>query len=102
MNPGEMLNKFSKFGDKEQYNGRVPSGRYLAHVYKLYHASIRTHLNNEVKKRGAQTLHWDVSYKEAKNLCQYRGQSIYHGLVTALNEYGEVRIQFHIFSDGYD
>ena len=76
MNPGEMLNKFSKFGDKEQYNGRVPSGRYLAHVYKLYHASIRTHLNNEVKKQGAQTLHWDVSYKEAKNLCQYRGQSI--------------------------
>ena len=47
-------------------------------------------------------MHWDVSYKEAKNLCQYRGNPIYHGLVTALNEYGEVRIQFHVYTDGHD
>lgn len=47
-------------------------------------------------------MHWGVSYKEAKNLCQYRGDPIYHGLVTALNEYGEVRIQFHVYTDGHD
>lgn len=96
------MDELSSFGDKELYNGGVPTGKYLAHVYKLFHASIRAHLDNEVKKRGAETLHWDVSYKETKNLCQYRGNSVYHGLVTTLNEFGEVRIQFHVFSDGHD
>ncbi|KAL7538489.1 LOW QUALITY PROTEIN: hypothetical protein ACHAXR_008584 [Thalassiosira sp. AJA248-18] len=86
----------------QNYNGSVPTGRYIAHVYKLYHSSIRAHLDNEAKKRGAETLHWDVSYKEAKNLCQFRGRPIYHGLVTALNEFGEVRIQLHVFTDGHD
>ena len=90
------------FGDKLKYRGLVPTGHYLEHVYKTNHRTIRSHLAKEVKKRGAEKLHWDVSYKEAKHLCRYRGRPIFKGLVTALNEFGEVRIQFHIYTDSQE
>ena len=31
-----------------------------------------------------------------------RGKPIFHGLVTALNQYNEIRIQFHVYTDGQD
>ena len=55
-----------------------------------------------MKKRGAERLHWDVSYKEAKHLALYHGQPIFKGLVSATNEVGEIRIQFHVVTDGFD
>jgi hypothetical protein len=55
-----------------------------------------------VKKRGAKRLHWDVSYKEAKHLARYHGHNVYKGLVTAVNEVGEIRLQFHVGTDGQD
>ena len=90
------------FGDKLKYRGTVPTGQYLGHVYKKYHSSISEHLEKEVKKRGAETIHWDVSYKEAKHLCRYRGRPVYKGLVTGLNSIGEVRFQFHIYTDSHE
>ena len=60
------------------------------------------HLDKEVKKRGAKRLHWDASYKEPKHLSQYHGNQIFHALITATNEIGEIRIQFHVVSDGQD
>ena len=93
---------FSDFSDVEKYDGKVPKGRYLAMVYKMYHASIRCRLSKEVKRRGAETLTWDVSYKEAKHLYQYKGNPVFKGLVTEINEIGEVCLQFHIVLDSHD
>jgi hypothetical protein len=93
---------FSAFADKSKYDGAVPTGKYLANAYKLFHETIRSHLDKEVKKRGATRLHWDVSYKEAKHLCQYKGKPVFKGLVTATNEHGEIRIQFHIVTDSHE
>ena len=93
---------YSLFSDKTKYDGRVPTGKYLSRVYKLYHRSIKQHLAKEVKKRGARWLHWDASYKEAKHLCRYRGSNVFKALITATNEYGEVRLQFHVVTDGHD
>ena len=93
---------FSEFSDKTKYCGLCPSAKFVSHVYKLFSESIRPHLDREVKKRGADYLRWDVSFKEAKKLCRYRGKPIFKGLVTATNEIGEIRIQFHIVTDGHD
>ena len=93
---------FSTFADKSKYNGAVPTGKYLGNTYKQFHETIKSHLDKEVKKRGARRLHWDVSYKEAKHLCQYKGKAVYKGLVTGTNEYGEIRIQFHVVTDSHE
>jgi len=56
----------------------------------------------QVKKRGAETLHWDASYKEPKHLCQHHGNAIFRALFTATNQLGEIRMQFHVVTDGHD
>jgi hypothetical protein len=96
------IQMFSDFADKEKYDGRVPDGQYLINVYVKFEELISNHLDNEVKKRGGSHLHWDASYKEAKHLCRYNGKSIFRALITATNEVGEVRIQFHVVTDGHD
>ena len=49
--------EYSTPGNKHEYNDSVVSPKYLRHVYKKYHKTIRNFLDNEVKKRGATTLH---------------------------------------------
>ena len=90
------------FGDKKKYNDQVPTSRYLPSVYSTFHDTIRPHLYAEVKKRDANWLMWDVSYKEAKYLCRYRGRPIFNGYGTAFNALGEVCIQCHVFSDSHE
>ena len=95
----EPWSEFSDFNDETKWNDKVPTGAYFAKAYKTFSKTLLCHYNKEVKKRGARVLSHDVSYKEANNLYQYKGKSIFNGLVTATNEHGEVRIQHHVVSD---
>ena len=47
-------------------------------------------------------MHWDVSYKVCKHLCQYHSQSIFKRLITYLNEVGEIRMQFYVYTDSHE
>ena len=96
---GRRREMFSLFADEEKYRGKVPTGSYLLTASKQFHETIQCHLSKEVKKRGATILSWDVSYKVPKHLYQHHGKPIFQGLVTATNEFGEVRIQFHVVTD---
>ena len=98
----EVFEPLGGFADKLKYRGIVPTGRYFRYVYKSFHKTIRPFLIREVKKRDMDVLMLDVSYKEAKSLYQYRGKSVFRGLVTGLNQYGEVRLQFHIYTDSHE
>jgi hypothetical protein len=93
---------FSSFADKSKYNGFVPTGNYLATVYKLYHATIQEHLEREAKKRGADHLSVDASYKEAGHLAQYHGNPMFKGLVTYHNQHSEIRLSHHVVTDSQD
>jgi len=93
---------FSDFSNKDFYDGKVPTPKYIKHVYNLYHDTISEHLAKEVKKRPTEMLYWDVSYKTAKRVNLHNGEQIFKGLVTGMNELGEVRIQFHIHTDSHD
>ena len=61
--PNAVLELFSCFGDKSKYGGVVPGGHYFASIYNEFSDSIASHLDTEVKKRGARRLHWDVSVR---------------------------------------
>lgn len=99
---GGSYDEYSEFDDVFGYNDKVPRGSYLQSVYIKFHHTIRRHLANEVKKRGGTMLSIDVSYKTAKHMCQYKGQPIFKGLVTVTNEFGEIRMQFHVVSDSHE
>jgi hypothetical protein len=55
---------FSKFDDPSQYAGSVPTAQYLKRVLKRHHATIREHMDKEVKKRGATRLCWVCIFAE--------------------------------------
>ena len=78
------------------------TGSWLQSVYKTFSSSIERHLEREVKKRGAERLNWDASYKEPRNLARYHAQSVFKALITATNDQGEIRVQFHVVTDGHD
>ena len=102
MSAKEANDMHSTFSDSKKYDDLVPTGGHLSHVFKLCGEHIKRHLSKEVKKRGAETSHWDASCEEPRHLCQCHGKALFKGLIAATDENGEIRIQFHAVTDGHD
>lgn len=53
----------SAFADKGQYDGRVPGQKLLCDALLAHHDEVRPYFDLEMKKRGGEEFHVDVSYK---------------------------------------
>jgi hypothetical protein len=62
---------------------------------------IKPYLDLEVKKRSGKIFAIDEQFKEANHLCRYKGLPLFKATVTIMNEYNEIRTQFHVVSDGH-
>ena len=63
---------FSSFSDRQKHSRIMTSASYLTNVYKKHHCAIKNCMAKEMKKRAATASHFDVSYEEAKRLCQHK------------------------------
>lgn len=54
---------FSAFSDPGGYAGLVPGTQFLTDVLIEYHEDLRPYFDLELKKRGGEEYHVDVSYK---------------------------------------
>ena len=93
---------FFSFSDREKHAGITLSRSYLSSVYKIYHCAIKNYMAKEMKKRNENTLHFNVSYEEAKQLHQHKGTSSFKGLATGAKSFGEFRIKFHVVTDSHE
>ena len=93
---------FSKFDDRNLYNGAVPSGSYLSEVYKSQHEKIRPQLDREMKKVSVDQFSIDASAKAPKKLSQYNGKRMYETLQSGMNEIGQFRVQVLTGSDSHE
>eukprot|EP00750_Incisomonas_marina_P022444 INCI4971.3.p1 GENE.INCI4971.3~~INCI4971.3.p1 ORF type:complete len:1284 (+),score=176.17 INCI4971.3:985-4836(+) len=91
---------FASFGDPK-FGAKIASAKYIMSVYLKCFDRIKQHLEMEVKKRGAEELSIDASYKEAKCLAKFKGEQMFSALITATNEHREIRAQFHVVSDSH-
>ncbi|KAL7491648.1 hypothetical protein ACHAWT_002097 [Skeletonema menzelii] len=102
VNPNTKITPLGDYSNELKFRGIRVTGKYLSFAYIEHHNTIRPFYDKEVKKRGAESLTWDLSFKEAKNLAQYHGKPIFSGLVTALNGRGEIRVQYHVCTESHE
>ncbi|KAL1523025.1 hypothetical protein AB1Y20_017987 [Prymnesium parvum] len=79
-----------------------PRGRELIKLVIEWHASARPYFDCEAKKRGGRQLHIDASYKTAKHIGLYHGNRLFKGVISGLNEDGDIRVLHMAVTDGHD
>lgn len=87
---------------RDKYNGGTPTAKYITNFYKKQLKSIKSHLQKEVKKRDAEVLAVDVSYKSEKKGGKVKGKALFGGLYTGVNGLGEIRLLVRMSSDNHE
>lgn len=91
--------EFSKFNDKDGYNGYYPSANYLSFVYTSLIATLRPHLDNQIMKVDGVILKGDHTFKAASNISPLAsGVNVFDALYTVTNEYEEIRLQSFVLT----
>ena len=81
---------------------RYPRSRSLVGLLSDWHKGSREYFDLEAKKRGGKELHVDASYKAMKHIGRYHGQRIWKGLMSGLNEHGDLILCHAAVTDGHD
>jgi hypothetical protein len=85
-----------------QYNGHVPTGRYLETVYMKRSAETKPHVEREIKKLPCDQLNVDGSRKVSKQLCWHNGNPIYLSLQTGTTQNHQIRLQHFTVSESHE
>lgn len=74
---------FTGFANELGYDGRAPCPSLITSAYLSYHKEVRPYFDLELKKRGGQEYHVDVSYKVCNLFTRNAAEPIEH--VDAVN-----------------
>ncbi|KAI8642388.1 hypothetical protein BD408DRAFT_432492 [Parasitella parasitica] len=75
--------EFSKFNDKNGYNGYCPSAKYISFVYTSLMEVFRQHLDNQIMKVDGSILKGDHTFKAASNISSIKnGVNVFDALYT--------------------
>lgn len=92
INSSTPVKKFSSFEDRTLYSGRFFTGKWITTIFVRHHERIRPYLDKVMSLRSSKMLAIDHSMKVVKRIT-YKGAKIFNSLFTAVNEYGEIRLQ---------
>lgn len=125
---GVDVRLFSAFADPGGYAARSPGAVLLGAAYDKYFEELELYFDLEMKKRGGEEYHVDVSYKVSrttvgsltlplphrgppqhasvparrqipKHLARWNGVQLFKGLLTAYNEHKDIVQQFFLVTD---
>ena len=84
---------FSKFGDRANYAGYVPSANYLRYVYTSVIEAVRPHMDKQMMLLDGKVLKGDHSFKIVKHIAKVGKEPTFSAMYTVCNEYEEIRMQ---------
>ena len=83
---------FSEFADPKGYAGYVPSSNWLCDLYDQFIESHLPRINQYSAMLTARICAIDHSHKITKHIVMIEGVSVFVGLLTVTNEYGEIQL----------
>jgi hypothetical protein len=97
----KLPKKFGKFSNLLGYGGLVPSTNYIQKLYIEHHKSVRPWMDSKVCDIQSKMLKIDHTFSLPEYIGLGGGEKLFHALFTAMNEYGEIRLQFFAPTKGF-
>ncbi|CDO73771.1 hypothetical protein BN946_scf185015.g99 [Trametes cinnabarina] len=96
------VSPFSAFSDRQGYAGFVPTATYFRKFYDTLIESWAPQIQQHISMLSAEILSVDHSFKAMKRLARVDGVSVFPGLHSTVNEYGEIRAMALSASKAHD
>jgi hypothetical protein len=93
--------KFGKFSNLKGYAGMIPSANYLQKLFIQHHKTVRPWMDSKVSDIKSEILKIDHTFSLPEYIGLGSGEKLFHALFTAMNEYGEIRLQFLAPTKGF-
>jgi hypothetical protein len=93
--------KFGSFSNVKGYAGKSPSTNYIQKLFIDHHKSIREWMDSKISDVKSEVLKIDHTFSLPEYIGLAGGEKLFHALFTAMNEYGEIRLQFLAPTKGF-